>query len=72
MFVFPFVSIRVWKGKGGYTWKRLAHGRIGELCDDIYSCFLSQSVAAGAVVVESSVAKKAFDDRTRGVRRGGG
>ena len=38
---FPFVSIGEWKRKGGPTWKRLAHGRIGGFCDDIYSylCF---------------------------------
>jgi len=31
-----FVSTGVWKG--GHTWKRLAHGRIGGLCDDYISC----------------------------------
>jgi len=36
--VCSFVSIGVWKRKGGHTWERLAHGRTGGLCDDICSC----------------------------------
>ena len=31
-----FVSTGAWKG--GHTWKRLAHGRIGGLCNDYISC----------------------------------
>jgi len=56
----PSVSIGVWERKGGHTWKRLAHGRIGGLCDDIYSCLSlslllkesSLSVSLGLLLVK--------------------